>query len=336
MTSHLKMLRTLVCALGAWLIAVSAFAQMPRFDSLYVFGDSLADTGNIFITTKFLGPPPAVPPSEDPHRTYFNGRFTNGYVEFEYLWQRVTGTAPGSPEGLRPYLQDPVLRGQKNAVNFAYGGTGTPFFDQTPGGLWAPGLQGQVELFRIALAGRRPSRSALFAIVTGANDYRDDPFNVPMDPAGVVRNIAQSVERLYQIGARHVMVLDLPDLGMVPANAADPARASFISMVHNTLLEGAMAEVQAARPDLHLVLARLNPLLQQLTTEKEWHVPALDALSVPGNSTCLFINPASCQSVAPELFLSTLGFLFWDIAHPTTEAHRALGDYLYDALVASY
>lgn len=334
MTLRSTRLRVLVCALGAWLVATSAFAQMPRFDSLYVFGDSLADNGNIFILTRLLGQQPAVPPSEDPHRTYFEGRFSNGYVEFEYLWERLSGRAPDTFNSLRPFLLNPVVRG-RDAVNFAHGGTGTPFFDQTPGGLWAPGLQGQIELFRAALRGR-PSRQALYAIVTGANDYRNDPFNVPMDPAVVVGNIAQSVERLYRIGARHVMVLDLPDLGLIPANAADPAGATLISQIHNALLEAALAEVQAAHADLHLVFVRLNPLFFQLIAEKESRVPALAALSAPSNATCLFVNPASCQSVSLDLFNATLGFLFWDVAHPTNEAHRALADYLYMTLVESY
>src|SRR5688572_10054977 len=104
-----------------------ASAQMPHFDSLYVFGDSLADNGNVLIQSEFLGAQPPVPPRP----TYFNGRFSNGYVGFEYLWQILTNKPLEGPEALRPFLASPFARGA--AINFAYGGTGTAFVDQTPG-----------------------------------------------------------------------------------------------------------------------------------------------------------------------------------------------------------
>ena len=118
-----------------------AAAQVPQFDSLYVFGDSLADNGNILTQTKVMRMNPPVPPSVTPHRTYFNGRFSNGYIAYEYLWQRLSGQRPGSPNGLKPILDAPVMP-KTGATNFAFGGTGTPYLDQTPGGFYAPGLGG--------------------------------------------------------------------------------------------------------------------------------------------------------------------------------------------------
>ena len=121
----------LLCAL---LLALStSTSAQQRFDSFYVFGDSLADNGNDFILGKASGANPPAPPSVSPHKTYFNRHFSNGPVEFEYLWQRLTGAAPGTRNSLRPFLEFPVL-GPTGAVDFAFGGTGTPFLDQTPGG----------------------------------------------------------------------------------------------------------------------------------------------------------------------------------------------------------
>ncbi|MBA2353253.1 MAG: hypothetical protein H0V80_01150, partial [Acidobacteria bacterium] len=111
------------------LLAPSAAAQSPTYDSFYVFGDSLADNGNVWLTSKLLHVTPAPPPSQSPNRTYFDGRFSNGPVAFEYLWERVRKR--GAP-ALVPYISSPVL-GHKSAVNFAFGGTGTPLLDQTPG-----------------------------------------------------------------------------------------------------------------------------------------------------------------------------------------------------------
>ena len=315
-------------------------AQIPRYDSLYAFGDSLADNGNILITSQFLHVDPAPPPSATPHRAYFLGRFSNGPVAFEYLWQLLSGQAPGSARGLTPFLASPML-GATGAVNFAFGGTGTPYIDQTPGGLSAPGLKGQVELFRLALRGRKPSKRALYAIVAGANDYRDDAFNQPMNPAVVVQNIADAVNTLYQLGARDVLVLNLPDLGLVPANRGNPAPATFLSTVHNTLLAGALNALAASLPKLNLIQIDLNHVLSLLPAGMDLTTPALDALFPPGSlpppyppgflmSACLFIAPATCAD-APTFDVGQQ-FLYWDILHPTTAGHRVLGEYLYRAL----
>lgn len=331
--SH-RLLRLIATLVAVCLLPTSASAQIPQFDSFYVFGDSLADNGNVFIMSKMLRIEPAIPPSEHPFQTYFDGRFSNGYIEFEYLWHRLSGYAPGSDGGLTPFLRS--FGRNTRAVDFAYGGTGTPYLDQTPGGMWAPGLRGQVELFRVSLRGKRPSTRALYAIATGANDYRNDPFNVPMSPVEVVRNIVESIENLYRLGARHVMVFDLPDLGLIPANSGDPEPASQISALHNLILEDALNDLQAQLPKLHLVQIKLDPLFKDLLLRLESRAPALALFAPPGVAACLFINPALCQDVSPNLFNRLdLGFLFWDVVHPTTEAHYRLADYLYEQLANS-
>ena len=338
-----RLLRTFsALLLTLFLLPLATSAETPRYDSLYVFGDSLADIGNVFIASTALGSDPAPPPSISPHRAYFEGHFSNGPVAFEYLWQRLSGQAPGSPKGLKAFLAAPFL-GPTGAVDFAFGGTGTPFIDQTPGGLYAPGLKGQVELFRAAIRGRRPSKHALYVIVTGANDYRNDPFNVPMDPHDVVSNIADAVNTLYQLGARDVIVLNLPDLGLVPANAGDPGPASALSAFHNALLADAMTTLASQLPKLNLIQADFAQAFLQLPAGMNQQVPALETLFPPGSfpsppyppgfhiSACLFIDPVTCAD-APTFDVGD-SFLFWDIVHPTTAAHRVLGDYLFQLLV---
>jgi len=320
----------IVCALPA-----AAAAQIPKFDSLYVFGDSLADHGNIYRMTKSLQHDPAVPPSDAPNRTYFDGRFSNGYMGFEYLWQHLSRHAAGSSQGLQPFLASP-FGDTSRAVSFAFGGTGTENVDLTPGGFSAPGLKGQVELFRLTRSTRKPSKNALYAVTTGANDYRMDPFNEPMDPNDVVANIADAVDTLYLLGARNVMVLDLPDLGLLPGSSGDPGSASWISAVHNLLLDAALNDLQTRRPELHLIRVKLEPLFQKAMTKLEPRVPALAGLGFAGAEVCLFVGPPLCPNVSPELFRSDLGYLFWDVVHPTTQAHEMLGEYLYEELANSY
>lgn len=330
-----KALRSIVVLLIVCVLPAAAAAQIPKFDALYVFGDSLADQGNIYRLTKALNHDPAAPPSDSPNLTYFEGRFSNGYMGFEYLWERLSRHAPGSQPGLQPFLAAPFGETSR-AVNFAFGGTGTENVDQTPGGFWAPGLKGQVELFRLTLGTRKPSRNALYAITTGANDYRIDPYNQPMDPAEVAANIAEAVDTLYELGARTVMVLDLPDLGLLPGHSGDPGAASWISAVHNLLLDAQLNELQTRRPELHLIRVRLAPLFERAMLRLESKIPALAGLGYAGAEVCLFIGPSVCPDVSTDLFKSDLGYMFWDVVHPTTEAHQMLGEYLYEQLENSY
>lgn len=48
-------LRCLVLLCFCSLFIQTAWAQTPRFDAMYVFGDSLSDNGNDLILTKLLG-----------------------------------------------------------------------------------------------------------------------------------------------------------------------------------------------------------------------------------------------------------------------------------------
>jgi len=95
-----------------------------------------------------------------------------------------------------------------------------------------------------------------------------------------------------------------------------------------------MADLQARLPKLHLVVVKLDPLFHELLSIKS-NIPAL-AVFAPPDAVCLFTDPNTCVDVDSRIFNTTLGFLFWDIVHPTTEAHHRLGDYIYQQLVDSY
>lgn len=324
-------------------------AQPARYDSFYVFGDSLADTGNVWLTTRALRQQPALPPSESPNLTYFQGRFTNGPVAFEYLWHALSGRAPGTSGALVPYIAAPAL-GPKGAVNFAFGGTGTPTLDQTPGGLYAPGLKGQVELFALGLRGRKPSKKALYAVVTGANDYSPTPFNTPMAPPEVVDNITSSVRRLYSLGARDILLLSLPDIGLTPQAlaAGTSPQGSQVTALHNQLLGAAVAQLRQQYPalklryvDANVVFAALRArIAEEAGQPLAWAFPALDALlpvpsGVPPTSACLFLAPTTCPDVpgvSADGAFPRPALLFWDVVHPTTDAHQALAAFLYEEL----
>jgi phospholipase/lecithinase/hemolysin len=102
-----------------------------------------------------------------------------------------------------------------------------------------------------------------------------------------------------------------------------------------------VARLRARYPSLRLTLLELDPLFTRLrdTRRMQAEFSLLDAFAptMPWLSTCLFVNPASCSDAPPILFNnSSFGFIFWDVAHPTTEAHHLLGDYAYEELAKTY
>lgn len=310
--------------------AVAATAgPLPKFDAFYVFGDSLADNGNDLIASRLAGAAPPVPPSTSPNRAYFEGRFSNGRVAVEYLWSMLAPQSKVSAT-MRPFLASPRIE-RTGALNFAFGGSGTGLLERTPGGLPVPGLQGQVALFSVALAGKKPSPHSLYAIFSGAGDYLRE---TPSSPEVTVENIARSIRLLYALGARHVIVMDLPDLGRVPLTVNTPASGmlSALTVAHNTALRTRLDALEAALPKLNLIRLEVDDVMSQLPASTNPVVPAMDALvgllpqGYPA-SVCLFVNPATCPNV--PTFAVGLGFLFWDAEHPTTAVHEQLAIYAF-------
>src|SRR6266576_437585 len=220
---------SLFCCAALILVVLPLSAErQEQFTAFYVFGDSLVDNGNDFVASQQLGFDPAVPPSVSPHETYFKGRFSNGPIEFEYLWQMLEHRKPGKKKALAPYFQNPCQNDVEigNTVDFAFGGSGTGVSNTTPGGFSVPGLLGQVGLFNCALQGQAAPADGLYAIWSGANDYFNYLSPAPVDPlltpAQVIANLEQGIQLLYGLGARHIIVLNQPNLGSIPLVLGTP------------------------------------------------------------------------------------------------------------------
>lgn len=154
-------------------------------NEIYVFGDSLSETGNLFALAEY---PPSPP--------YFEGHFSNGLVWVEYLATRL---------GLDYHQQ----------TNFAWGGalTGSGNYINP----LLPGLKEQINQYISNTPVADPN--ALYFIWAGANDFYAADFT-QTDPQTVVTtavaNIVEAVESLVNQGAEHVVVLGLPDVGKTP------------------------------------------------------------------------------------------------------------------------
>jgi outer membrane lipase/esterase len=101
--THLIRTGPLLALLTATLQPTAALAGLTSLSQLFVFGDSLSDSGNA--SNRSFGFFPPTPP--------YQNRFTNGKVAVEYLWDSFN---PGNP------TFTPSLLG---GTNYAIGGATT-------------------------------------------------------------------------------------------------------------------------------------------------------------------------------------------------------------------
>lgn len=207
------------------------------FSEIYVFGDSLSDTGNFFKASTNIFPPS--PP-------YFEGRFTNGPVWVEYLAENLELTS--NPD-----------------TNFAFGGafTGVGSLADSQGNRFL-GLQQQIDNFTLANPSGDPD--ALYVVWAGANDYIGRRAEDPVQP---LLNLLDAVTSLTNIGAENILIPNLPDLGKLPAtrNTQFSDNLNQITALHNLGLKFTIGTLDLfLKPDVNLVYLNLNPLFNKLIT----------------------------------------------------------------------
>jgi phospholipase/lecithinase/hemolysin len=275
----------------------SAPAAAAPTASIYAFGDSLTDTGNVTITTGGIFPlsPPYAP-----------GRFSNGL-----LWIDRVAAAFGTQA-------TPSLAGGNN---YAFGGA-------TTGGIEPPGVTFQTLDFlsRTGLGGADPN--ALYIVYGGDNDVRNELLTtLPAETlaAAATENIRRAVTNLALAGAEYIMVPNLPDLAMTPESIAfGPGvmqRATDLTAAINTALTGVLAGLEAALP-IDLITLDVRSLFNSAATN-----PAQYGLTNV-NSPCFTgaVDRPGTVCANPD------EYLFWDSVHPSTVAHQILGDYALAAL----
>jgi len=279
-------------ALALLVMTSLVFSTQPfePINELYVFGDSLSDVGNGFRATGRLYPP-------DP--TYFQGRYSNGPVWVEYL-------------------ADCLHLSSRQTHNFAYGGATTGSIGGSLGdnpyrNSLLPSLVLQVQTFTQSHQQTNPE--ALYTLWAGANDYLQGVSRA----TAPVENITRAIAALAGVGAKKILVANLPDLGRLPAtrSSANSASLSALTGAHNQGLRRAIKILTQQQPDLQIATLDANALYRQATTNPA----AFGFTNVIGN--CL-TGATACAN--PEQFL------FWDGIHPTTMAHRILGETAFSAI----
>ncbi|KAG0299888.1 hypothetical protein BGZ98_009670 [Dissophora globulifera] len=158
--------------------------------NMIIFGDSFSDTGNVLDLSNGTWPRSAF---------YPGGRFSNGPVWSDYV----------------------AKDRQLNMTNFAFGGATTDSkvvqgYSGVNADIPVPGFIQQIEDYYLGgglLADTMTQESTLFVVNFQGNDFL---FNTTMAPETVMVNVERGIRRLIDIGARHMVVVENFDIGMVP------------------------------------------------------------------------------------------------------------------------
>lgn len=273
----------LIWALVVALLLPSDRAWAGPYTKIVMFGDSLSDTGTMLALTGG-----AVPASPN-----FAGRFSNGPVWVEYLASA---------------LDLPL-------VNFAAGGalTGNGNLFETRLGADFPGLLEEIAQF-IALNPGPTDPNAVYVVWAGANDFRVAAISgqpPEMTIKNVIENLVNAIVALKKVGAEHIVVPNLPDLGRTPEGlSGGPAFSQ-----QATALSQAFNQAYAIALDkLGFGLIRVDIFAEQHRIAKDPSEYGFTDVTTP-----CFIPPTTvCADPGSHLF--------WDPIHPTTEAHAILAE----------
>ncbi|KAJ1416844.1 SGNH hydrolase superfamily [Sesbania bispinosa] len=231
--------------------------------AFFVFGDSLVDSGNnnyLPTTARADSPPYGI--DYPTHRP--TGRFSNGFNLPDLISQHI-----GSEPTL-PYLS-PQLTGQKLLVGANFASAGIGILNDT--GIQFVGILRMFQQFALfqqyqqrlsaevgAGEAQRIVNGALVLMTLGGNDFvnnyfvtpisaRSRQFTVPQFCRYLISEYRKILTRLFELGARRVLVTGTGPLGCVPSQLATRSRNG------------------ECVPELQQAAQIFNPLLVQMTRD---------------------------------------------------------------------
>lgn len=267
----------------------TSFAAQAAYSNVYFFGDSLSDTGNVYIASSFTEPP-------DP--PYYQGRLSNGRT-----WVETVASGLGFSNASTAWLA--------GGNNYSWAGAFS-----SANGLAAPntGLQAQVfgQWSGIADPG------ALYVLGIGGNDFRyidgsHQPAATPYsDPATVLGNLLFSMSYMIDTGARNFLVANVPNMGLVPESDGHRNESTALAAAYNSALSQALAALAAQRQVTIMefdLFGLLNDVIADATNGGAQY--GFQNATTP----CFLPGAPNCNES-----------VFFDFLHPTARVHELAGN----------
>ncbi|OAQ31406.1 carbohydrate esterase family 16 protein [Linnemannia elongata AG-77] len=279
-----------------------------HFDNLLVFGDSYSDIGNVYKLSNKAWP----------LKTYDHGRFSNGPVWSEHV---------ASHKHLK--LKTYAFGGATTDSAFVQGYSGAA------SDLAVPGFIQQIDQYYSPKPiPKKDLASSLFVVDFQGNDYF---FNPAASPTAVVANIEKGIEKLVQLGAQNILLVENFDYGTIPyfggnATISGPfSQAAKAQLVAYKDLEKRLAKKYGRPSDakhpfrgachkdnktkVTFGYYKLNEFFNHIREPK-----VLKRLGITDVAHGCVSNDYKtvCKDAGKHLF--------WDAFHPTAKIHKALGD----------
>jgi outer membrane lipase/esterase len=269
-----------------WVIAIFALAlaaplhvtaAAPTYSNLYVFGDSYCDVGNIFAATGQPGVP------------YWNGRLSNGPIWVEHIAN---------------YLGLPLQPSLAGGTDYAFAGAWVTQSQDLGGGAILPSVPMQVQMYLQAHDGKADP-NALYFIDGGGNDIVKTTTGSP-DALGyqIAVGLADSEQMLRQAGARHFIIPNLFNVGLLPVAADHVAFAKAASASANAWLDR-LLWFEVKLPKVHILRIDVDSLMN----------------AIQKDTTHFGFTDVTHPCLTDTLCTDPDHTFFWDAYHPTVFGH---------------
>jgi len=291
-------------------LLISSWAQAaPNFSNVYIFGDSLSDTGNL---ASVIGEFP---------QPYYMNRVTNGPVSVDILTKNLGNTANASLH----------LLGLNEGTNYSVAGA-------KAGGEEQIDLNTQVLAFQVNHNFVAPS-DALYVVFIGGNDVRSALIVADNKEAKAIvktaaKEVKSAIENLSLIGAKSFLVVNAPNIGIIPetqliaAATANPDlidRGRMLSKKYRKALHKAVESLEEHN-DIEIAEFDLFRLFNRLVKNADKHgfTNTTDACF----SSVTFSFHPDCN-----FGLNFDQFIFFDEIHPTARVHAMVGEAMAEAML---
>lgn len=294
----------------ATVAVVGLFSATPgaaQYSDLFVFGDSLVDSGNARAARLASGGADPAPPAQG----YFQGRFSNGYNFADYLSLDL--------------FARPATAAAFGGTNFSVGGAQAA----EVAGDASPSFAEQIALFQAS--GKTITSTSLVLVTLGGNDVRAQ---LAAAAGGATPNLAPALSAmnagltsLIGLGARNIVVTGLPDIGQIPA--VTQLGSTTLSNLGTTLSFGLNQSFQQAVGGLATQTGYDLEFFDLFAYQRRIYAdPAAYGVTTPLDTrrACLGVAGAApaCE-----------GFVYFDTIHPTTDLHEAIADGIFAQVTAA-
>lgn len=295
------------------LLCISIFAYADAsYSKIYIFGDSLSDTGNLGSVRNIPAP-------------YFNNRFSNGPVAVETFTAKLGKTADASLH----------LIGASVGTNFSVAGS-TAIPDVSGFG---NDLNAQILAFQVNHGYISPTE-ALYVIFFGGNDirialHRGDPTIAESIINTAISTIKNAINTLYQSGAKHFLIINAPNIALIPEtklladalnNPLFITQATLLSERFNKKLHNMLESLEEDK-EINLIEFDLYKLFTKVVTKSA-------KFGFTNNTDACFASSIPIPAFHPDCQYGANAdqFIFFDEIHPTTRVHAMFGKAFYKAL----